>query len=193
MYNMEQVVLDRQSFKALSSETRVSLLKRLSKGRRTASQLAGEFLLSVQSVSEHLGKLEAAGLIQRREEGRKWVYFELTAKGLGVLGDRPNVLLLLALSLLLISTGIFLGLSKSGDGVFSGQSAVSPMQSDSGAGEQAVKSVAVPQQQTTQSTAGGTASPQASSSQLPGFGAIEIILMLAGLGLLGYAVKKKLE
>lgn len=102
-----EVVLDRTSFKALASETRIGLLKRLDKGRRTASQLAGEFSLSVQAVSEHLKRLEEAGLVERKDDGRKWVYFELTRKGGQVLGrEKSNVLFLLSVSFLMLATGV---------------------------------------------------------------------------------------
>jgi DNA-binding transcriptional ArsR family regulator len=105
---MDEVVLDKVSFKALASETRIDLLKRLDKGRRTASQLAEEFSLSVQAVSEHLKRLEEAGLVERKDDGHKWVYFDLTVKSKKILGkEKPsNVLFLLSVSFLMIASGV---------------------------------------------------------------------------------------
>lgn len=81
----DSITLDKSAFKALSSDTRVAVLKALDERRKTASELAKELSFSVQSVSEHLAKLEEAGLAVRAESERKWVYYELTDKGRAVL------------------------------------------------------------------------------------------------------------
>ena len=79
------VQLDRVAMKALSSETRVEVLKLLGKRNHMQSELASELSLAVPTVKEHLSSLELAGLIERRDEGRKWKYYALTKKGKGVL------------------------------------------------------------------------------------------------------------
>jgi len=80
-----KITLDKAAFKALASETRVSLLKKLGNRRATPSELAQSLGVSPQAASEHLAQLERAGLVRRdsrpEDEGRKWVYFSLTEKG----------------------------------------------------------------------------------------------------------------
>ena len=52
-----KIVLDRQAFKALASETRIDVLKRLDERRMTQTELAATLHMTVQSVSEHLNQL----------------------------------------------------------------------------------------------------------------------------------------
>src|SRR4051794_26840189 len=56
--------LDR-TFAALADPTRRAILKRLSEGEATVSELAEPFPVSIQAVSKHLKVLEGAGLITR--------------------------------------------------------------------------------------------------------------------------------
>src|SRR3989338_7276991 len=81
----QRVVLDSSSFKALASEKRVLILKELDKKRCTASEVAKNLGISVQAASEHMENLRIAGLVERVDEGRKWIYFTLTEKGKAVL------------------------------------------------------------------------------------------------------------
>lgn len=78
------VKLDRDVLKALSSDTRVDILKELSSRRFMQSELASSLSLSVPTIKEHLAALEKAGLVERHDEGRKWKYYSLTSKGKGV-------------------------------------------------------------------------------------------------------------
>lgn len=80
-----EIRLDKETFKALASTTRVDVLKLLARRRHMQSELAAELNLSVPTVKEHLFALERAGLVERHEEGRKWKYYSLTKKGEGVL------------------------------------------------------------------------------------------------------------
>ena len=61
---MTTAQLDR-TFAALADPTRRAILKRLSAGEATVSELAKPFPVSVQAVSKHLKVLEGAGLITR--------------------------------------------------------------------------------------------------------------------------------
>jgi DNA-binding transcriptional ArsR family regulator len=61
---MTSAQLDR-TFAALADPTRRGILKRLSSGEATVSELAEPFPVSVQAVSKHLKVLEGAGLITR--------------------------------------------------------------------------------------------------------------------------------
>lgn len=73
-------VLDR-TFAALSDPTRRAILKRLSGGARTVSQLQTPFDISMPAVTKHLHVLERAGLISRTRHGRE-KHVELIAKPL---------------------------------------------------------------------------------------------------------------
>lgn len=86
----EQVIcmdirLDKETFKALASGTRVDVLKLLNQRRHMQSEIAASLGLSVPTVKEHLSALEKAGLVERHDEGRKWKYYSLTKKGKGIL------------------------------------------------------------------------------------------------------------
>lgn len=80
-----KITIDRNSLLILSSETRIEILERLSERRRTLSELSKEIGISKSSVKEHLEKLERAGLVRRLEDGRKWIYYELTEEGLNII------------------------------------------------------------------------------------------------------------
>lgn len=60
-------------FHALGDATRRSMLRELSSGERTVSELAQPFDMSLAAASKHIKALEAAGLIQREIRGRTHV------------------------------------------------------------------------------------------------------------------------
>ncbi|HLE45608.1 MAG TPA: winged helix-turn-helix domain-containing protein, partial [Thermoplasmata archaeon] len=66
------ITLDQESFKALASEVRVEIMKRLDARRATVTDLSSLLDLSKPTLLEHLEKLQAAGLVKRLDEGRKW-------------------------------------------------------------------------------------------------------------------------
>lgn len=112
------ITLDQESFKALASEVRVDILKKLDERRQTVTDLSALLALSKPTLLEHLEKLQAAGLVKRVDEGRKWIYYELSQKGRKLLHPE-KVAIVLALSsavalaaigivlLLFLSTGVF--------------------------------------------------------------------------------------
>ena len=55
---------------ALSDPTRRAILAQLGDGERRVTELAAPFEMSLNSVSKHIKKLEQAGLVRRRREGR---------------------------------------------------------------------------------------------------------------------------
>jgi DNA-binding transcriptional ArsR family regulator len=57
-------------FHALSDTTRRRMLRELTSGERTVSQLAQPFAMSLAAVSKHIKVLENAGLIRREVRGR---------------------------------------------------------------------------------------------------------------------------
>lgn len=57
-------------FRALADRTRRSILRRLSAGSATVTELAALSGMSLPGVSKHLGVLEQAGLVVRTVQGR---------------------------------------------------------------------------------------------------------------------------
>lgn len=57
-------------FQALADPTRRSMLRRLSAGERSLSELAEPFDMSFAGASKHVRALEKAGLVQRTVQGR---------------------------------------------------------------------------------------------------------------------------
>lgn len=103
----KKITLDRETFKALASDTRIGILKSLNIRRKTLSELAKEYKMSVSTIKEHLDNLAKAGLVEQKDEGHKWKYYELTRKGRGVLNpEEKKIWILLSLSALaVVATG----------------------------------------------------------------------------------------
>lgn len=60
-------------FHALGDPTRRKMLRALSHGERTVSQLAEPYSMSLAAASKHIKALETAGLIRREVRGRTHV------------------------------------------------------------------------------------------------------------------------
>lgn len=79
---MTKITLDRETFKALASDTRLDILKTLDGKHLGLNEIAKVSNLNKATLHEHLTKLYEAGLIKRTErDGHKWVYYKLTWKG----------------------------------------------------------------------------------------------------------------
>lgn len=101
------ITLDQESFKALASEVRVDILKKLDERRQTVTDLSGLLALSKPTLLEHLEKLQAAGLVKRVDEGRKWIYYELSQKGRRLLHpERVAIVLALSSAAVLAAIGL---------------------------------------------------------------------------------------
>jgi DNA-binding transcriptional ArsR family regulator len=61
-------------FDALASTPRRQVLRELSQGERTTSQLAARFDMTPPAVSRHLSVLENAGLVASRRHGQRVLY-----------------------------------------------------------------------------------------------------------------------
>jgi DNA-binding transcriptional ArsR family regulator len=61
-------------FDALASPARRQMLRHLSQGELTTTELAARFALSTPAVSRHLSVLENAGLVASRREGQRVLY-----------------------------------------------------------------------------------------------------------------------
>jgi DNA-binding transcriptional ArsR family regulator len=95
----DKIVLDRKSFEALAVDTRVRILKSLKARRKTLSEISKEQGMSVSGVKEHLETLEGVGLIEKKDDGHKWKYYELTKKGSDIVAPRElRVWILLSIS-----------------------------------------------------------------------------------------------
>jgi DNA-binding transcriptional ArsR family regulator len=79
---MTKITLDRETFKALASDTRLDILKTLDGKNMGLNEIVKATNLNKATLHEHLTKLHGAGLIKRNErDGHKWVYYKLTWKG----------------------------------------------------------------------------------------------------------------
>ena len=95
----KKIVLDKNSFFALASESRIQVLKQLDERRMTVSELSKAINMSKPAVLKHIEKLVDSGLIKKIENERKWVYYQLTLKGKNILHpERVKITLLLSLS-----------------------------------------------------------------------------------------------
>jgi DNA-binding transcriptional ArsR family regulator len=65
-------------FKALSSETRVNILRLLDAREYTVTELTSNFEVAQPSISRHLSILSEAHLVRSRREGQR-VYYKLSA------------------------------------------------------------------------------------------------------------------
>ena len=107
-----EIRMTKEVFEALVSETRIAILKKLDERAMTVSELARELGLAKSAVHEHLAKLAEAELVEKRDSGRKWVYYHLTPKARGLLHpeERHRILVLLSSALLALLGGAFAGL-----------------------------------------------------------------------------------
>lgn len=68
------MISDASACEALADPTRRDLLTILCTGERSASELAEPFEVSRSRISQQLGILRDAGLVERRREGRRSLY-----------------------------------------------------------------------------------------------------------------------
>jgi ArsR family transcriptional regulator len=61
-------------FDALASPARRQMLRQLSQGELTTTELAARFPMSAPAVSRHLSVLENAGLVASRRDGQRVLY-----------------------------------------------------------------------------------------------------------------------
>lgn len=104
----DKITLDKKTFKVLSSDTRIEILKYLEKRRMTLTELSERLKMSVSTVKEHLDSMSSAELIEQKDEGRKWKYYELTRKGRNIMNPvDKKVFIVLALSLFAMTAGFY--------------------------------------------------------------------------------------
>jgi len=105
---MTKITLDRETFKALASDTRLDILKTLDGKHLGLNELVSASNLNKATLHEHLTKLHEAGLIKRTErEGHKWVYYQLTWKGSCLLHpENTRIVVLFTATFVALSVGI---------------------------------------------------------------------------------------
>jgi DNA-binding transcriptional ArsR family regulator len=100
-----KVTLDLETFKALASETRLNVLRALDERRKTLSELSREMDLNKATVHEHLQLLAATGLVTKKDEGRKWIYWELSWRGQRLLHPQETTTFSILLGLSIAAAG----------------------------------------------------------------------------------------
>jgi len=105
---MSKVTLDRNSFKALASDTRLNILKTLDGKKKNLKELSVETKLNKATLHEHLSKLTEAGLVKKKErKGHKWVYYKLSWKGESLLHpENTRIVLLFSATFISLAVGI---------------------------------------------------------------------------------------
>lgn len=102
-----KIILDQESFKALASDTRIEILKRLDTSQMTVTDLANDLKVNKSAVYKHLSRLLDAGLVKKLEDNRKWVYYRLSMKGMHLLHpERVQIALMLSAAFLAISLAV---------------------------------------------------------------------------------------
>jgi DNA-binding transcriptional ArsR family regulator len=105
---MTKITLDRETFKALASDTRLDILKTLDGKNMGLNEIAKVTNLNKATLHEHLAKLNEAGLIKRNErDGHKWVYYKLTWKGESLLHpENTKIVVLFATTIVALWVGL---------------------------------------------------------------------------------------
>ncbi len=103
-------IVDRDVLKVLAVDTRMDILKELSEGNRTPSDLSKKLKKSGATIVEHLEALRKSGLVIKTEQpGKKWVFYSLTERGYGIIKSKSRKLIII-LGTSMLSGVIGLGL-----------------------------------------------------------------------------------
>lgn len=109
--------LDFDTLKALSSPTRIAILREALERESTTTQLSNELEKSKSTVSTHLSKLTEAGLLRKNKvEGRKRVTYESTKKARSIVKGREKKV---KFSLASSAVSAFAGIGLIGLGIIS--------------------------------------------------------------------------
>ena len=102
-------IVDREVLKILSADTRMDILKELSSGDRTPSDLGKKLSKSDATIVEHLNVLCKHDLVKKIEQpGKKWVFYTLTERGYGIVSSKSRrLVIILGSSILAFFGGIF--------------------------------------------------------------------------------------
>lgn len=105
---MKKFIIDVEIFKALSSETRLNILRKLHNNRMNVTELSSSVGIKKSTLLSHLEKLQENGLVNRyKRDGRKWVYYELTDKGLHLVDPKDKkYLIIVSLTIITFFSGL---------------------------------------------------------------------------------------
>jgi len=220
MGSVVRITLDAETFKALASPTRLTVLRALDERRKTLTEISRDLSLNKATVHEHLALLTAAQLVRKRDdEGRKWIYYELTWTGQKILHPQEtttfNVLLglgiaaagggvgMLAYSLLQASNQVLPTFTNSPEAGPSVRSAAGTADSSTGSETSTSTASSAPAPNQGAPAAAVAPSETATSAPLevhhPSFldegGTIAIALLAAGLlfGLLSWLMRRRVR
>jgi len=102
-----EVEIDKDVLKAISTETRQKILKELAEGGRTPTDLGKKLNKATSTIVEHLEFLQKVGLVKKIERpGKKWVFYELTDKGRGIVSGKRSLVILLSFSFISLLIGV---------------------------------------------------------------------------------------
>lgn len=106
-------IVDRDVLKVLAVDTRIDILKELSKGNRTPSDLSKKLDKSDATIVEHLDTLCKVGLVNRIEQpGKKWVFYSLTERGEGIIKSKSRRLVIILSISIIALIGSFTSAGK---------------------------------------------------------------------------------
>jgi len=102
----EQILIDKETLKAIAVDTRLNILKLLSKKKYTLSDISEILGFGNSTVKEHLDILSKAGLIKKEDTERKWKYYSLTFKGKMLIEPREIKVLFAFITTLIAAVGM---------------------------------------------------------------------------------------
>lgn len=100
---MDKIALDKRMIRALASEMRIDILRKIDSGSMTLSKLTDDLNISKSTVHEHLTILIESGLVKKVNRDNKWVYYELTDKGTEILHPHKMTKIIVLLSSAILS------------------------------------------------------------------------------------------
>ncbi|MCG3128623.1 MAG: hypothetical protein CHACPFDD_03512 [Phycisphaerae bacterium] len=83
---MGTAVAEDRIFQALADPSRRRIFESLTRGEAAVKDLTARFDISQPAISQHLGHLKSAGLVNRRRDGRN-VYYRVEPRGMKPLID----------------------------------------------------------------------------------------------------------
>jgi DNA-binding transcriptional ArsR family regulator len=108
---MPKVILDKQTFKTLASESRLDILKTLDGKKLTLKEISDATHLHKATLHEHLTKLFEAGLVKRHErKGHKWIYYNLSWRGASLLHPENSRVVVLFSTTFVFLLGSIIGI-----------------------------------------------------------------------------------
>ncbi len=107
--NPVDIVLTKDTFVVLASETRLKVLRNLNVRRMTITELADDLGLAKSTVHHHVQILADADFVAAEDDGHAWVYYGLTSKGRALLipHDGVRIRILLAAALMTLVGGVW--------------------------------------------------------------------------------------